>query len=293
MGYIEGEEVLIKTKPHVFAFMGSYILWTYIFIVTSLFMLKWEFISSIIIERVSWIKLFPWISNMFNPVIIAYILWSLLIMVPLIAISIRRIMWRYVGIGILIVLAPIVTSYILGIGIEKLYIEPLIMSFIALIAVEIHRRSHNYIVTNRRIILEYKSPFKHERRDVLYSRLQDIVLEKSALGKLFNFGDIIPITASGIGTGEDSAAVSVGGGIVRGIGVGVAISGIRGVKVPRSRSYYILYGVPNPERVYDKIIEGIKSSEEAPYLRKILEELKDMKSKISEGGKWDIEKSKK
>ncbi|MCE4601719.1 MAG: hypothetical protein F7B18_00890 [Desulfurococcales archaeon] len=39
------------------------------------------------------------------------------------------------------------------------------------------------------------------------------------------------------------------------------MGGGRSVSVPRSRSQYVLYGVPHPERVSNFMVEALKGSE--------------------------------
>ncbi|RLG83668.1 MAG: hypothetical protein DRO40_03945, partial [Thermoprotei archaeon] len=161
------------------------------------------------------------------------------------------------------------------IGIPQWLTLPTIIgvSILALLIVEMHRRVHRYIITNRRIIFEYNGLFKKNRRDVVYSRLSDVILEKSFLGKIFNYGNIIPISQSSMGMGEDLAAASAGIGVSKGVVAGAAVTGGRTVNVPRSRSQYMLYAVPNPEKIYEVITQSLKESEEAPYLKRIVEKL--------------------
>jgi len=51
-----------------------------------------------------------------------------------------------------------------------------------------------------------------KRREVFYDRISDLIFERSILGRILNFGSIIPLTASGIGTGMDISLIGAGVG---------------------------------------------------------------------------------
>ncbi len=257
------EKVIIKVSPHPLAFAGVITLWTYALAVT---LATWIY-SDRISSYVNSLPLIGKFLSAYSP----YILVSIAIVIPFLTYSVIKISWRHVLIAFLItILPPPIYGYFHA---QLWYVFPTLITFslIALIIIEIHRRAHKYIITERRIIFTYKGLFKTVRRDLVYSRISDLILEKSFLGKLFNFGNVVPITSSGIGSGEDLSAAAAGIGGGKGVKVGAAVIAGRGVKVPRSRSFYILYNVPHPERVYEALINAIKASEEAPYLKKLVE----------------------
>lgn len=59
-------------------------------------------------------------------------------------------------------------------------------------------RSEQYIVTNRRV-MEVKGVFKKYVSDSSLEKVNDVVMEQSALGRLLDFGDVRIITGSDIG----------------------------------------------------------------------------------------------
>lgn len=86
------------------------------------------------------------------------------------------------------------------------------------------------------------------------------------------------------------SAVTLAGGTQVGEkgAMGGAVTGGRSVDVPRSRSSYILFGIPNPKKAYAAITKLIHEADEAPYLRKMttgIEELvaqnKDLMSRLT------------
>ena len=257
------EKILAKVSPHPLAFAGIITLWIYTFLVT---LLTWVYAKRIS-AYVSSVPIIGKFLGIYSP----YVLLSIAIVLLFLIYSIIKISWRHVIIATLVTVSlPLLYSYF---HVKLWYVFPTLLAFsvFALIVIDLHRRAHKYVITDRRIIFAYRGLLKTVRRDLVYSRISDLILEKSFLGKLFNFGNIIPITSSGIGSGEDISATAVGVEGGKGVKAGAAVIAGRGVKVPRSRSFYILYNIPNPERVYDIIISTVKASEEAPYLRKLVE----------------------
>lgn len=268
MNELGKEVVLKKVSPHPLAFASIMILWIYVAAVAGiiwLFMGYFEGLASGI----------PWLGNYLGP-LAPYAIWAALIVIPTLVITLTKVVWKYFVMGVVLGIALPPILY-LGLRMPAWYTFPIAIgiSGIALLLIERHRRAHKYIITDRRIIFEYNGLFKKTRRDVVYSRISDIILEKGLLGKIFNYGHVIPVSQPGLGLGEDVAALTVGAGAGKGgVGAGVAVTGGRTVKVPRSRSFYMLYGVPHPEEIHNLIITAIKGSEEAPYLKEILEEMK-------------------
>jgi len=258
--------IIMTIKPHPLAFLWYYMLWIYIMVVSMLFYLYHDRI----VEYSSEIPLLGgWVSAY-----IPLILWSIATIVPLMITSLIKISWRYTFIGVSIgIILPALLWYFKHTWYPYLYYTGTLIAILGIIGVELYRRAHRYIITDRGLIMEFHG-LKNIRREILYSRISDLVLEKGVLGKIFNFGNIVPISTSGLGLGEDEVHTGIGVGVGKGIGVGIIVAGSKSVKEARTRSYYMLYGVPNPEKVYEIIAEHIRNTEEAPYLKKILEALK-------------------
>jgi len=262
-------KVLMRLRPHPLAFAGMYVFWLYVIIIS---LGVWRY-QGILESKASSIPLIGGLASTYIPITV----WFLLLLIPALIYSVARISWRYTGIVILIgVVLPALLKYFTGRLYPDTYYIGAAAGILGILAAELHRRAHRFLVTERSIILEYRG-LKSSRREILYSRITDIVLEKGWLGRIFKFGNIIPVTGSGLGTGEDMSGVMAGVGAGKGVGGGIAVAGGRMVSVPRTRSYYMLFAVPHPEKVYDTIIEAMRGSEEAPYLKKILEELREGK----------------
>jgi hypothetical protein len=129
------------------------------------------------------------------------------------------------------------------------------VSIIGFLIVEIYRRSHQYIITNLRIILMSGFLTKTEL-SIRYDKIT-VFGKQSILGQIFNFGTIIPITQSGLGLGTDQSLAA--GGLMLG-GKKAKLLGIAGggkeVQTPRSRSSFELHGV-YPYREIKNLIEKL------------------------------------
>ncbi len=166
-------------------------------------------------------------------------------------------------------------------------------SIVAVVLVEAYRRSHRYLVTDRRVVLS-KSFISRTSREVHYSKITDLAINQGLLGRLFNFGTIIPVSQSGMGLGEDTAGTGAGVAYTRGrITVGGGVFGSKGVSVPRSATYYSLNGISRVHNVANVISEFIHASEEAPYLKRIEGLLKEGAGPRPRPGKAEGEKEKK
>lgn len=260
------ERILASLHPHPLAFAGQALLWVYVLVVSIVMYFMGNQVSTSF-------RSIPVIGGLLGAYG-EYVVYALAIVIPTLIYALVKIVWRYFLLTLLIAVGvPLVLALVVKLPLRYTFIVGAVAGILGVLAVEMHRRAHKYIVTDRRIIFEYSGLFKKIRRDLVYSRVSDIILEKGVLGKLFDFGNLIPISQPGLGLGSDMSFVTLGGSVGKDVRAGLAVTGGRSVKVPRSRSFYMLYGVPHPERVYDMIIEAIKASEEAPYLKKILDKM--------------------
>lgn len=129
------------------------------------------------------------------------------------------------------------------------------VSIIGFLIIEVYRRSHQYIITNLRIILLSGFITKTEL-SIRYDKIT-VFGKQSILGQIFNFGTIIPITASGLGLGSDQTLAA--GGLMLG-GKRAKLLGLAGggkeVQTPRSRSSFELHGV-HPYREIKNLVEKL------------------------------------
>lgn len=272
---LKNERILLKTKPHPLSFWPYY-----------MFFLYYIIISIIILTNVDDIV------NWFNQSLLSAIgivgvdivfiaIWWITLVIPALLVSIIRISWRWLIFYVLFAIAGTYLMYKYGFSPLDLYYATIAVGFIGIILTDIYRRSHEYTLTNFRIIATLGF-LGLKTRDVFYSKITDVFMEQGMLGKMFNYGTIIPITPAGIGTGLDAAKVEVGVGGAKKIpagptvGGGVAVEGEKAVTVPRGRSSFVLYGVFNPDQVRKVILENMAAKEEAPYLERTVELLEKL-----------------
>jgi len=154
-------------------------------------------------------------------------------------------------------------------------------SLIGFILIEAYRRGHRYFLTNYRIVT-IKKFFRKEMREIMYDKISDIYIDQGILGRIFNFGTIIPVSESGFGLGEDAALASVGAAVpVKKGFLGIGFGGKKGVNRPRAATYFSLYGVPNPRKIRGIIGERQLETKEAPILRRIEQLLKEKREEDS------------
>ncbi|MCD6348812.1 MAG: PH domain-containing protein [Candidatus Korarchaeota archaeon] len=228
MKLARGEELLLDTRPHPLAFAGLYMLYTYILAV-GLFFLFRPFRLQLNLPSFIW--------GLNTDLIL---LWLMLV-IPMVAASIIKISWRwsFLAIG----LAAVSTAlYFYG---YPLWIPELLVGLLGDLAVDFYRRGHHYYITSKRIVME-KRFLTVKVRELPISKINDVVLEIPFLGRIFGFGNVIPLTASGLGVGEDLA---LAGSSVKVSRFEVGVAGGRSVNVPRARTFLALYGVPDPENV--------------------------------------------
>ncbi|MFC2154669.1 hypothetical protein ACFLRC_04240 [Candidatus Altiarchaeota archaeon] len=318
---LEDEKVFKRIHPHPFSFYQLFLVWVYVIVISGLFYVYADalalyfqpqvdtvsdFMTPLqdvgdpeLLDRVGLFEKLDEIQSdaygmfgIFENEYVPLVLWIICLFIPSLALSVIRIAWKWIllitGIGILSSLITI------GIGADpKLaYILGITFAVLGIVGVELYRRAHSFYVTNFRVITELDF-VGYKKNELRYDDIQNLILHQGLIGKVFNFGTLIPITASGLGMGSDMAAVTIGG--ATGVGqsgmIGGAVTGGRSVDVPRSRSSYMLFGIPNPQETYNVITKMMHHADEAPYLRKMttgIEELvqqnRDLMEKIQKGG---------
>ena len=176
------------------------------------------------------------------------------------------------------------------------------VSVLGFLIVELYRRSHKYIISNKRIIFKGGVLTKRERT-LRYDKITDIDARQGILGQIFSFGTIIPISQSGFGLGSDKSfaagGVALGGKKVRFLGL---FGGGKEVQTPRARSHYELHGVhPYKEikKIVEKLVQGnvitqyqqeqVTFQKEQVDIQKQMRDLLKKQSGAKEGGEQENE----
>jgi len=256
MHLTEGEKEIRTVKPHPLSFINYHALWLIPFIWGILLIWIYGNLGRNILSN--FLAIVIWIGGLAVIGIIASFLaikWRIFILYMVLAITGLAIMWKYDLWNMCKIFIPLYNSIFL-IGIPF---------------VEIYRLSHKYVITDMRIIME-GGIIKKNRRILTYDKITDLSGEQSLLGRLFNFGNIIPITQSGFGLGEYAAFIGGGAGAANKKAGLFAFAGAKkGVEEPRARSYHELHGVHPYKEVMAEIEEFVQQNSIAPYERKQVE----------------------
>ena len=302
---LENEKILKTTCPHPLSMVSLYLNWLYIAFIGFMFIAFRSHIDG-------WIDEFP----LGFDAQIFFFVWMSSLLLPSIILSFSRINWSWLGLGLLLsisggllmhfnrevarsiqefihsfsfleVIANFVYNHVpLPIPSEQLFHPQelpnhllIVIGLFGFMTSNSYRKSHKYYLTNRRILAHFGF-ISVKERDIMYSKVDDMIIQQGVLGRIFKFGTIIPISASGMGTGSDQAFASFGieGKLPAGPTISVAIGGGKSVTIPRAPSFYSLYGIANPEE--SKAIM-LKEMEQREYGHTRRHQLADMERKLA------------
>lgn len=134
---------------------------------------------------------------------------------------------------------------------------------VAVLIAEFYRRSYRYYITNLRIAMIRKFMTYNELY-VRYENIADVDVHVSLLGRIFSFGNILPITSAGVGTGINLSGKEKMNGSMN----------IKGTDVPRATPSECFYGVKHPYLIRNAIAEYVNKSSASYELKQIQAELK-------------------
>jgi hypothetical protein len=219
--------------------------------------------QSLCIFLIVWGVLMGWIVNfgyteMFSdnewlPILV----WGTVLLVAGIAASLITIRWRIFFLYLGVFLSG--TGLVLWFGwmpSAGVFIPfyTIAVSILGFLMVEWYRRSHKYIISDKRIVFKGGIVTKEERT-LRYDKISDINAKQGVMGQIFGFGTIIPISQSGFGLGADKSMAA--GGVMLGAKknklFGLAGGG-KEVQTPMARSYFELHGV-HPYKEVKKLVE--------------------------------------
>lgn len=257
----EDEKILAHLEPHPLAFLDFYALFAYLVIIGALFLIFEPKIEGAIgnIIPSSWT-----VDAAFDLLLAACLI------APFLVVAVLRITWRWFFLSIGISVLSVVLKHYFSVP-YGLQLPSIIIGIAGFALTDVYRRRFDFYITDHRIIIELNF-ISQKRRELLYSKISDLVVERSVLGRIFNYGSVIPITESGFGLGEDVSGVTVAGTgslLPKGPKITTAVSGGRTISVPRGRSFYVLFGIRKPKVVAEIISQWIHEYEESAYLKKI------------------------
>jgi len=258
MDLLEGENEILRLKPHILSRAWSYLFWTFCFLMTYLYATDAPVLNQI----------YDWAANhqYFSiPMKVLSLMprsaaWAAILITPVFLTSLFRLEWGHLVRFVLILATAFAMRFFeLGPGIEFQAI--CYISIGAILYLEVTRWSTQYVITNQRIILEHKG-WKNTTRTLFYSKINDLVLSQNFWGKIFRYGSVIPITASGLGLGASESSVQMG---AMG-GSGVLSAKLEGGMAKSTQEAaetheYAIFCVPNPQKAYNIILQGMQRKE--------------------------------
>ncbi len=134
---------------------------------------------------------------------------------------------------------------------------------LAVLTAEFYRRSYRYYITNLRIAMIRKF-LTYNELYMRYENIVDVDVHVSVLGRIFSFGNVLPITAAGVGVGQNITGKEKLNGSLS----------MKGTDVPRALPSQCFYGVKHPYQVRNAIADYVNKSSSSYELRQIQAELK-------------------
>ena len=269
---IPAESVIEQVSPHVLGMYPLYAVWAYPVLLGALFMYPREAWIPVVAGKLNHLLDAVW----GNPLVAklardwaftadhteAYLTcWVAALLLPGLLLAVARISLRWLFIVGLTAAAGLGARFAspLGDHASPYFVNNaenvvlIAIGVLGILGTELYRRSHRYLVTDRRIII--RSGAGGQERSIFYGHIDDLVMTRPLLGSLFGFGTIIPVTGSGLGLGEDEAGgVLMAGTKVGRMQVAAGVTGSRSEKVLRPSLSQTLFNVPDPERLYELIV---------------------------------------
>ncbi len=238
---LRNEEIRAELQPHPLSFLS--------FHSPFLFLIALGLGIGYLFNAVSgWVSFEDFLGYMPGIVAVRFIIWTVGLLVFGIAVSVLTIRWSVFATFVAIIaLALYITLQGPEVGANPFFLPlySVVMALVGMAVVDLYRRTHTYVVTDLRLILRAGILTKSER-SILFENVTDLETKQGILGRIFRYGHVIPVTASGLGTGAEEAFAGGGAGAQNtqgNVGGGLFAGGTRGVRVARASSYAKLHGV--------------------------------------------------
>ena len=256
MKLLDGEKIEMELKPVKLAFLKHYLCAIIYLLIAGL--LWYIFNSSEFLSITSKINL--------NYRIFGALIFAVLYLVSGFIISLEFIHRIPLFANIAIVVVALYLFFYLDIG-DVLFLPAFSVgcSAISFLIITIYIQSHTFYITNERVILKKKFIGK-DSREIFYEKISDVSLHQGLLGRMFNFGNVVPVTQSGFGMGSSTTFAGAGVSTGKKSRFGIFGGGAKSIDEPRSRTYYQLFGVENPGGVKDEMAKHMHAHSPIPYL---------------------------
>ena len=91
----------------------------------------------------------------------------------------------------------------------------------------------------------------------ILSNIQDVILKTSIIGNFLDYGTVVPLTASGIGTGQSTSTAAVHTALGSRVRVGLGGAESKGQTTANSSPEYALVCIPKARQAYKMILEVV------------------------------------
>jgi hypothetical protein len=197
------EQIDFVVKPHILSFLGYHLFAVYLIGISFLLREFYNYLNSNlqILYTFSFLDI---LSKWLNLEIVDIILLSLFWIVLIISGIFISVLWKtkkpliyilFIGfIGTFLELSSLVTYQTFFAQKQMIKLVSLnVAAIVSMIIVEIHRKGQTFIITNNRIITS-KGIIRKEKRELKYDKITDIYINQGIIGKIFNFGTVIPVS---------------------------------------------------------------------------------------------------
>jgi hypothetical protein len=280
---LANEKIDLSLRPHPLSFFSHYFV--------AALLLIWSLVSYYFLLRIEPSAALVY-ENFYEPFLLTYFwIWIGGTLTLGVIISILSIRWRYFFLyGLYLLVGLGILYYGKLYDLRVIFLYSLVATLIGIAGVEFSRRSHQFFLTNQRLLLRGGIVTKHERA-LAYENISDVGGRQSLVGRMFNYGSLTPITVSGFGLGTDQTAA--GGAVRPGMGSRIPIlrhfwaffGGGKTVQAARARTFYELYGIHPYDRVKSlfqqkahEFTRGAQAAKSLDVQKQILEELRKKES---------------
>ena len=286
---MQGEKVDGIFKPHPLSFLRYHLMAVYLIIVATFLMWFYHYIrtNQPLLDVLNMIfRIIPGVRA--EDFVLLILFWTILLLSGFIAgiLLVSKMPLLYM---VLVGAAGTLLEFYYSTLLPGFFQPPMTKLWLLVIAaglsmflIEFYRRGHTYFITNYRIVTR-KWFISKEERELAYGKITDLYIKQGILGRVFNYGAIITISASGFGIGEDSASASAfaAAPVKKGF-LGISFGGGKSVQRPRAATYFSLYGIPDPRKIRIIIGNHQLEAKEAPILRRIEDLLREKKEDKSD-----------
>lgn len=272
---LRNEEVRAELQPHPLSFLNHHAPFLYLLALGLGFGYLFNAVQG-------WIAFEDFLGYVAGVVAVRLVIWVVALLVFGIAVSVLLIRWSFLVAYILVIAGALYLSLQApdaGANPFFLPVYSVIAALVGMALVDLYRRTHTYAVTDLRLILRAGILTKSER-SVLFEKVTDLETKQGILGRIFGYGDIIPVTASGIGTGAEESFAGGGAGATAKegqVGGGLFAGGARKVAVARARTYAELHGVTPFRRVRTLVQQLLQEHSMIYYAKDQRDILRDMR----------------